>query len=493
MPFGLTNALPDFMDLMNRVCKPYLEKFVIMFINDILIYSKSKEDHKVHLKLVLKLLKKEKLYAMFSKCEFWLQEVHFLRHVVDDNDIHVDPNKIKVVKNWNAPKSPSEIRSFLGLAGGKELNHDECEPCILLFSLVLRIRYWQQSEASKVENAPAEMLCGMDQQMKRKEDGCLYFMDLIWVPLVGSVRTLIMDEAHAMRYSLHLGADKMYYDLIDMCWWPGMKKDIATYVSKCLTCSNVKVEHQRRLGLLQQQEIPEWKWERITMGFIMRLPRSSRGYDIILVIVDRLTKSAYFLAIREDYKIKKLARLYIDEIVASWDTHLPLAEFSYNNSYHSSILCAPFEALYGRKCRSPILWAEIRESRLIGPELVQETTNKLVIKERLKAVRDCQKNYADNRRKLLAFSVRDLVFLKVSPWKGVVRFGEKGKLAPRYVGPFEIIERISHVAYRLRLPQELMEEIKVDKTLRFVEEPVKIMDRKVKRLKRSRIAIVKVR
>ncbi|GJZ34282.1 putative reverse transcriptase domain-containing protein [Tanacetum coccineum] len=219
-------------------------------------------------------------------------------------------------------------------------------------------------------------------------------------------------------------------------WWPGMKKDIATYVSKCLTCSKVKAEHQRPSGLLQQPEIPEWKWDKITMDFITKLP--------------------------------------------SWDVHLPLAEFSYNNSYHSSIRCAPFEALYGRKCRSPVLWAEIGESSLIGPE-----------------------------RKPLEFEVGDRVMLKVSPWKGVIRFGKKGKLAPRYVGPFEILERIGMVAYRLRLPEELsgvhdtfhvsnlkkcladaslhvpLDEIKVDKTLHFVEEPVEILNREVKSLKRT--------
>ncbi|GJU33839.1 putative reverse transcriptase domain-containing protein, partial [Tanacetum coccineum] len=184
-----------------------------------------------------------------------------------------------------------------------------------------------------------------------------------------------------------------------------------------------------------------------------------------------------------------------------WDTHLPLAEFAYKNNYHSSIRCAPFEALYGRKCRTPVLWAEIEESRVIGLEMVQETTDKVVqIEERLKVARDHQKNYAENRRKPFECSVGDHVLLKVSPWKGVVRFGMKGKLAPMYVGPFEIIERIGPVAYRLRLPQELsgihdtfhvpnlkkclaeanlhvpLEKIKVDKTLLFVEEPVEIMD-----------------
>ncbi|GJR75749.1 putative reverse transcriptase domain-containing protein [Tanacetum coccineum] len=177
----------------------------------------------------------------------------------------------------------------------------------------------------------------------------------------------------------------------------------------------------------------------------------------------------------------------------SWDVHLPLADFSYNNSYHLSIQCAPFEAMYGRKCRSPVLWAEIRESSLIGPELVQETTDKVVlIKEKLKAEIDRQKSYADNRRKPVEFEVEDQVLLKVSLWKGMVRFGKKGKLAPRYVGPFEILKRIGHVAYRLRLPKDLSE-IKVDKTLHLVEEPVEIMDREVKTLKRSKIPIVKVR
>ncbi|GJQ94904.1 putative reverse transcriptase domain-containing protein [Tanacetum coccineum] len=343
MPFGLTNAPAVFMDLMNRVYKLYLDKFVIVFIDDIPIYSKSKEEHEVHLRLVLELLRKETLYAKFFKCEFWLQEVHFLGHVVNQNGIHVDPGKIKAVKNWEAPTSLTGVRSFLGLAGG--------------------------------------------------------------------MRTVIMDEAHKSRYSVHPGADKMYYDLRDMYWWPGMKRDIATYVSKCLTCAKVKAEHQRPSGLLQQPEIPEWKWENITMDFITKLPRTRNGHDAIWVVVDRLDK---------------------------------------------------------------------------------ETTDKVVvIKERLQVARDRQKSYADNRRKPLEFEVGDR--------------------------SFEILERIGLVDYRLRLPEELsgvhdtfhvltlkkcladaslhvpLNEIKVDKTLRFIEEPVEILDREVKSLKRSKISLVKVR
>ncbi|GJY98832.1 putative reverse transcriptase domain-containing protein [Tanacetum coccineum] len=262
--------------------------------------------------------------------------------------------------------------------------------------------------------------------------------------------------ARRSKYSIHPGADKMYHDLKMLYWWPNMKADIATYVSKCLTYAKVKSEHQRPSGLLVQPE-----YSRI---------------------------------------------------------HLPLVEFSYNNSYHTSIKAAPFEALYGRKCRSPVCWAEVGEAQLTGPEIIHETTEKIFkIRDRMQAARDRQKSYADKRRRPLEFEVGDKVMLKVAPWKGVMRFGKRGKLNPRYIGPFQIIERIGPVAYRLELPQELsrvhnvfhvcnlkkclsddtlvipLEEIQLDDKLNFVEEPVEIMDREVKQLKRSRIPIVKVR
>ena len=202
----------------------------------------------------------------------------------------------------------------------------------------------------------------------------------------------------------------------------------------------------------------------------------------------------------------------------NWDTHLPLAEFSYNNSYHTSIQASPFEALYGRKCRSLARWFEIGDRQLTGPELVLETSDKIVqILERLKAARDRQKSYADVRRKPLEFQVGDRVLLKVSPWKGVVRFEKRGKLNPRYIGPFEILERIGPVAYKLKLPEELSgvhnvfhvsnlkkclsdetliipaNEIQVDDKLHFVEEPVEVTDTKVQKLRRRKIKLVKVR
>ncbi|GJV15629.1 putative reverse transcriptase domain-containing protein [Tanacetum coccineum] len=380
-----------------------------------------------------------------------------------------------------------------------------------------------------VERIPS----GLDEMIEQRSDGTLYYLDRIWVPLKGDVRTLIMDKAHKSKYSVHPGAYKMYYDL--------------------------------RYGIGGR--------ERIAMDFVTKLPRTSSGHDTICVIVDRLTKSAHFLPMCENYKMDRLARLYFNEIVArhgvlisiisdrdsrftsrfwqsmqealgtrldmstayhpqtdgqsertildfggSWNVHLPLVKFSYNNSNHSSVRCAPFEALYGRKCRSPIMWPEVEEGQFIGPELVQEKTEKISqIKDRLKVVRDRQKIYADKRRKPLEFSVGDYVLLKVSPWKSMVRFGKKGKLTPRFVGPFEIFEKVGPVAYRLDLPEELdgvhdtfhvsnlkkcladptlqvpLDEIQVDAKLNFVEEPVKILEREFKKLKRSMIAIVKVR
>ncbi|GJQ97970.1 putative reverse transcriptase domain-containing protein [Tanacetum coccineum] len=595
------------MDLMNRVCKPYLDKFVIVFIDDILIYSKNKQEHEEHLKIILELLKKEELYAKFSKCEFWIPKVQFLGHVIDSKGIHVDPAKIESIKDWASPKSPTEIRQFLGLAGyyrrfiegfskiakpmtkltqkkvkfewgdkqeaafqllkqklcsapilalpegsedfiaycdaskkglgavlmqrekvisyasrqlkiheknytthdlelgavvfalkiwrhylygtkctvftdhkslqhildQKELNmrqrrwlellsdydcdiryhpgkanvvadalsRKEREPPLRVRALVMTISLDlpkqilnAQTEARKPENIKNEDVGGMlvenaknpeairTEKLEPRADGTLCLNGRSWLPCYGDLRTVIMHESHKSKYSIHPGSDKMYQDMKKLYWWPNMKADIATYVSKCLTCAKVKAEHQRPSGLLVQPKIPEWKWDNITMDFVTKLPKSSQGYDTIWVIVDRLTKSAIFTPMRETDPLDKLARMYLKEVVTrhgipvsiicdrdprfasnfwrslqnalgtnldmstayhpqtdgqsertiqtledmlracaidfgkGWVNHLPLVEFSYNNSYHASIKAAPFEALYGRKCRSPVCW-----------------------------------------------------------------------------------------------------------------------------------------
>ncbi|GJR46677.1 putative nucleotidyltransferase, ribonuclease H [Tanacetum coccineum] len=592
MPFGLTNAPAVFMDLMNRVCKPYLDKFVIVFIDDILIYSKNKEEHGKHLKTILNLLRSEKLYAKFSKCDFWLDSVQFLGHVIDSSGVHVDPAKIEAIKNWAAPTTPTEpyvwgddeeeafqtlklklcSAPILSLPEGSEDFVVYCDASLKGFGAVLMqrekviayasrqlrkneenytthdlelgavvfaLRLWRhylygtkctvytdhkslqyildqkelnmrqrrwiellsdydcviryhpgkanvvadalsrkdkepirvralvvtvhnnlpeqirnaQVEACKEENIGAEGFRGEGEPFKVRSDGTKCLKGRVWLPLFGGLRGLIMLESHKSKYSIHPGSDK------------------------------IKIDHQKPSGLLQQPEIPVWKWERITMDFITKLPRTSSGYDSIWVIVDRLTKSAHFIPMNEKYKMEKLTRLYLKEIVcrhgvpvsiisdrdprfasrfwrslqkslgtnldmstayhpetdgqsertiqtledmlracvidfgSGWDKHLPLAEFSYNNSYHASIKAAPFEALYGRKCRSPVCWSEVGDAQLTGPEMIRETTEMIVqIKNRLLAARSRQKSYADVRRKPLEFEVGDKVYAEGITW-----------------------------------------------------------------------------
>ncbi|GJT75953.1 reverse transcriptase domain-containing protein [Tanacetum coccineum] len=542
------------------------------------IHEKNYTTHDLELGAVVFALKMWRHYLYETKSVIYTDHKS-LQYILDQKELNMRQRRwIELFSNYDCeiryhPGKANVVADALSRKEWMKPRRARAMSMMIHSSLKARILV-AQSKASKGANSSAEMLKGLDKQFERKEDGGLYVAERIWVPVYGNLRTLIMNEAYSSKYSVHPRADKMYYDLRDLYWWPGMKKDIATYVSKCLTCSKVKAEHQKPSGLLQQPEIPKWKWENITMDFIVKLPRTRSGHDAIWVIVDRLTKSAHFLAVHEDFKTEKLARLYINEIVArhgvpvsfisdrdshftsrlwqslqkalgtrldlsiayhpetdgqsertiqtledmlracainfggNWDTHRPLVEFSYNNSYHTIVECALFEALYGRKCRMPIAWAEVGESQLIGPEILQETTDKIVqIKERLKTARNHQKSYADNRRKPLKFSVGDKVLLKVSPWKGVVRFGKRSKISPRYVGSFEGVERVGPVAYRLRLPQELvgihdtfhvsnlkkcladvnlhvpLEEIKIDDKLRFVEEPIEIIDREVKKLK----------
>ncbi|GJS50710.1 putative reverse transcriptase domain-containing protein [Tanacetum coccineum] len=574
------------MDLMNWVCKPYLDKFVIVFIDDILIYSKNKKEHEEHLRLILRLLKKGKLYAKFSKCEFWLSKVQFLGHVIDSKGIHVDPDKIKSIKDWASPKILIKIRQFLGLVGyyqrfikgfskiakhmtkltQKSMKFDWGEKVEAAFQLLkqklcsalivalpegsknfvvycdashkglgtvlmqrekviayasrqlkiheknytihdlelgvavfalkmwrhylydtkyvmftdrkslqhdldqkelnMRQRRWLEllsdydckihyhpgkanvvadviMEARKEENYGTEDLCGMIKKLEPRTDGTLCFRNRSWIPCYGDLRALIMHESHKSKYSIHPGLDKMYQDLKKLYWWPNMKAEIATYVSTQLDMSTAY--HPQTDG---QSE-------------------------------------------RTIQTLEDMLRACVIDFGKSWDRHLPLEEFSYNNSYHTSIKAAPFEALYGQK-------------------IIQ-------IKKHIQAAHDKQKSYVDRRRKPLEFQVGDKVMLKVSPQKGVIRFGKQEKLGPRYIGPFKVLAKVGTVAYRLELLDQLshvhstfhisnlkkclsdeplaipLDKIQINDKLNFIEEPVEIMDREVKRLKQSCIPIVKVR
>ncbi|CAL9019118.1 unnamed protein product, partial [Prunus brigantina] len=473
MPFGLTNAPAAFMDLMNRVFRPYSDHFVIVFIDDILVYSRTLEGHKKHLRLVLKTLRRKQLYAKFSKCQFWLDRVDFLAHVISVEGIYVDPRKVEVVVNWVQPTSVTEIRSFLGLAGyyrrfvegfssiaapltqltRKDVKFEwteECEQsfqelkkrlttapvlalsdnsgnfviysdaslqglgCVLMqhdrviayasrqlikheqnypvhdlefAAMVFALKIWRhylygetcqiftdhkslnrnvggslahlrmahlpllvelRKDGVDLEMTPRggmlasvhvrpilverviaaqlgdpnlcvirlEVESGTRTDYAIRKDGALVTGTHLCVPKNNEyLRREIIEEAHCSTYSMHPGSTKMYRTLREYYSWPHMKGDIAKYVSRCLICQQVKAKWQKPSGLMQPLPIPEWKWELITMDFVFKLPRTPTGHDGIWVIVDRLTKSAHFLPIKETYSLSKLAKLFVDDIV----------------------------------------------------------------------------------------------------------------------------------------------------------------------------------
>ncbi|GAU43834.1 hypothetical protein TSUD_371130 [Trifolium subterraneum] len=715
MPFGVTNAPGVFMEYMNRIFHSFLDKFVVVFFDDILIYSKSGEEHKEHLRIVLQVLKEKKLYAKLSKCEFWLEEVSFLGHVISNGGIAVDPAKVDAVMKWGTPESVLEIRSFLGLAGyyrrfiegfskmalpltlltrkDQAFVWDEkCEksfqelkeklttaPVLILpdakesfvvycdasklglggvlmqkgkvvayasrqlkvhernypthdlefAAVVFALKVWRhylygsrfevfsdhkslkylfdqkelnmrqrrwleflkdydfelsyhpgkanvvadalsrkslhmsslmakelelieefrdlslvcevtsnsvklgmlkltnpflekvrecQKEDEKLMKRVALVIEGQENDFKMDEDGIVRFRGRVCVPDVPELKKMILDEGHKSGLSIH----------------PGLKS---------------KIEHQKPSGLLQPLFIPEWKWDSIAMDFFGGLPKTTKGNEIIRlhgipssIVSDRDPKftSRFWESLQEALgtklrlssayhpqtdgqsertiqSLEDLLRACVLEQGESWDSCLPLIEFTYNNSFHSSIGMAPFEALYGRRCRTPLYWYESGETVFLGPDIVQETTEKIrMIWEKMKASQSRQKSYHDKKRKDVEFQEGDHVFLRVTSTTGVGRAMKSKKLTSKFIGPYQISERIGKVAYRIALPITLSnlhdvfhvsqlrkyvsdpchvfesDDIQVKDNLTIETVPLRVEGREVKKLRNKEIASVKV-
>ncbi|WVZ81250.1 hypothetical protein U9M48_028645 [Paspalum notatum var. saurae] len=324
---------------------------------------------------------------------------------------------------------------------------------------------------------------GMDEKKSAcftlNDQGVLWFKNRLVVLKDMELRKKILDEAHTFIFTMHPGSNKMYPDLKQKFWWTRMKREIAKYVSECDVCHRVKADHLKPAGMLQPLALPAWKWEDIHMDFIVGLPRTQRGYDSIWVIIDSFTKSAHFIPC------------------------LPLAEFAYNNRYQKSLEMAPFEALYGRRCRTPLNWSEPGERVTFGPDLVTQAEEQVkFIHSNLRRTQSRQKSYSDKRRRPLTFEKNDHVYLRVSPMKGVHRFGVKGKLAPsclltRVATTPSVVHdvfQISQLKKCLRVPKEAVDtsQIQVEPDLTYEEHTIKILDQKQRSTIRRTLNFYKV-
>nr|GEU82090.1 putative reverse transcriptase domain-containing protein [Tanacetum cinerariifolium] len=524
MPFGLTNAPAVFMDLMNQVCKPYLDKFMIVFIDDILIYSKDEKEHEDHLKVILELLKKEELYAKFSKYEFGIPKVQFLGHAIDSQDLVgyyrrfikgfskiAKPMTKLTQKKFKFEWGDKQEAAFqllkkklcsapiLALPEGSEDFIVYCDASIKGLGAVLMQREKVISYASRQLKIHEENYTTHDLELD-----AVVFALKIWRHYLYGTKCTVFTDHKSLQHILDKKELNMrqhrWLELLsdydcEICYHPGKVNVVADALSR----KKQEPLRVRPLVMTISLDLPK---QILNAQNDSRKPENIKNEDVGGMSLQnalgtRLDMSTAYhpktdgQSERTIQTLEDMLRACVINFGKGWVNHFPLVEFSYNNSYHASIKAAPFEALYGRKCRSPVCWTEVGEAQILGPELIQEMTEKIVqIKQRMQATHDRQKSYVDLKRKAMELQVRDKVMLKVLPWKGVVYY--KLELP-------EELNRVHHTFYVSNLKKchadeplaDLLDGLHFDDKLHFVEEPVEIMDREVKRLKQSCIPLVK--
>ncbi|GJU64758.1 putative reverse transcriptase domain-containing protein, partial [Tanacetum coccineum] len=482
MPFGLTNAPAVFMDLMNRVCKPYLDKFVIIFIDDILIYSKSEEEHEKHLKLILELLKKDELYAKFSKCEFWLSKVQFLSHVIDSEGIHVDPTKIESIKDWASPKTSTKIHQFLGLAGYyRQFIEGFSKIAKPITKLTQKNVKFDWSEKAKAAfQLLKQKLCSAS--ILALPEGSENFMVYCEASRKGLGAVLMQREKVIAYASRQLKIHEKNYTTHDLelraIVFPLKMWRHYLYDMKCILFT----DHKSFQHILDQKElnIIQRRWLELLSDYDFE-ERKEENFGT------------------EDLcgMIKKLEQRTDGTLCLNGRSWIPCRGNWLNGEVDETILeGSSLEAWSAGKVgidtylwwSFPITIVITLVSKLHRLKIsTAKSVDRLFVGLRLETLRSL-KSFADRRRKPLEFEVGDKVMLKVSPWKRVIRFSKQGNLNPRYIGPFKILAKKCFVDEPLAIT---LDEIQIDDKLNFIEEPIEIMDREVKRLKQSRIPIVK--
>nr|GEV09234.1 putative reverse transcriptase domain-containing protein [Tanacetum cinerariifolium] len=483
IPFGLTNAHAVFMDMMNRVCKPYLDKFVIVFIDDILVYSKDEKEHDKHLKIILELLKKKRF------------------------GVHVDPAKVEAIKSWVALTSPTEVRQFLGLAEyyrrfikalpeGTEDFVVYCDASLKGYGAVLMQREKVIAYASRQLKVHEKNYTTHDLEL-----GAVLFALRLWRHYLYETKCVVFFDHKSLQYISNQKElnfrQRRWIELLsdydyEIRYHPGKENVVVDALSRKERDTTLRV---RALMMTIHNDLPKQICEAQEEAVKGENEALGTNLDMSTTYHPQMDGQSK----RTIQTLEDMLRACMIDFGSSWDRHFPLVEFSYNNSYYASIKVIPYEVLYERKCRFPVCWSEVGDSQLTGPELTHDTTEKIVqIKNRLLVARSRQKSYADKRAKQLEFEVGDMVPLKVSPWKGDVRFRKREKLSPCYIRPFKILARVGPVAYTLELPKELkgihstfhvsnlkkclaegdlvipLDEIQLDDKLHMIEEPVEV-------------------